>query len=211
LKPTAILANHFRPGDPVIVREVWRGKIWTVRALTVVKDEPDLLALYQPAGAPWKRPLSLSGRTIRLPDQPWQLHDDALPKDALRLILPEQPHSVLIIWRDQWELMCWYINLEEPFRRTPIGFDYMDQTLDIVVEPDMSSWRWKDEDEFEEALAKGIYSREQALGIREQGERALERLLARKPPFDERWEDWRPDPAWTKPRIEDGWQLLEQN
>ncbi|TMB68286.1 MAG: DUF402 domain-containing protein [Chloroflexi bacterium] len=201
----------FSPGDPVIVREVWQGKIWTVRALTIVRDEPDLLVLYQPAGAPWKRPHSLNGRPIRLPDQPWQLHDDAMPEDALRLILPGQAHSVLLIWRKQWELLCWYINLEEPFRRTPLGFDYMDQTLDIVVEPDMSSWRWKDEDEFEEAQAKGIYSRKQALEIRIEGERALERLLFRKPPFDERWEDWRPDPAWAKSAIGGGWHLAGQS
>jgi len=203
--------SRWNPGDPVIVREVWEGKLWTVRALTVVRDEPDLLALYQPAEAPWKRPRSLDGRPIRLPDQAWQLQDAALTEDALRLILPGHAHSVLLIWRERWKLLCWYINLEEPFRRTPLGFDYMDQTLDIVVEPDMSSWRWKDEDEFEEAQSKGIYSRNQADDIRAEGERALERLLAREPPFDQRWEDWRPDPAWPKPKIENDWQLAEQN
>lgn len=198
--------SRWSAGNPVTVREIWQGKVWTVRALTIVRDEPDLLALYQPAGTPWKRPRSLDGRLIRLPDQPWQLHDAALTEDALRLILPGQGHSVLLIWRKRWDLMCWYINLEEPFRRTPIGFDYMDQTLDIVVEPDLTSWRWKDEDEFEEALAKGVYSPEQMLEIRAEGDRALARLLAREPPFDERWEDWRPDPAWRRPEIGAGWQ-----
>ncbi len=199
--------SRWNAGDPVTVREVWRGKIWTVRALTVVQDEPELLALYQGKGTPWKRPCGADGHPIRLPDQPWQLQDASLNEDTLRLILPGLAHSVLVIWQKRWDLTCWYINLEEPFRRTPIGFDYMDETLDIVVEPDMSSWRWKDEDEFEEALAKGIYSAEQALEIRAEGERALKRLLAREPPFDKRWEDWRPDPTWVKPKIEDGWEL----
>jgi hypothetical protein len=72
----------------------------------------------------------------------------------------------------------------------------------------MSSWRWKDEDEFEEAIEKGIYLPEQARAIRAEGERALKRLLAREPPFDERWEDWRPDPSWQMPRITDGWDRL---
>ena len=31
--------------------------------------------------------------------------------------------------------------------RTPMGFDYMDQMLDIVVAPDFSWYRWKDEPE----------------------------------------------------------------
>ena len=29
----------------------------------------------------------------------------------------------------------------------------MDQLLDIVISPDQSAWRWKDEDEFEQAAA----------------------------------------------------------
>jgi hypothetical protein len=202
--------TRFHPGDPVTVREIWRGNIWTVRALTIVRDDPDLLALYQPAGAPWKRPYSSDGRPIRVPDQSWELRDDRLRDDSLRVIVPGDAHSTLLIWREPWQLICWYVNLEEPFRRTPIGFDYMDQTLDIVVQPHMSSWRWKDEDEFEEARAKGIFTPEQGRAIHAEGERALERLLARKPPFDERWEDWRPDPSWPRPEISADWQTVAQ-
>jgi Protein of unknown function (DUF402) len=201
--------SRWKPGDSVTVREVWRGKIWTVRGLTIIRDEPGLLALYQPAGAPWKRPYSSDRRPLRLPLEPWTLGDNVLPQDALRLIVPGEAHSVLLIWRERWKLTCWYINLEEPFRRTPIGFDYMDQTLDIVVDPDMSSWRWKDEDEFEDAITKGIYSPEQARTVRAEGERARKRLLAREPPLDERWEDWRPDPSWERPQIEDDWERAD--
>ena len=202
--------KRWEPGEPVTVREVRQGKIWTVRALAMVRDEPGLVALYQPRGAPWKRPYSLDGRRLRLALEPWVLRDETLPEDALRLVVPGEAHSVLLIWHERWKLTCWYINLEEPFRRTPIGFDYMDQTLDIVVEPDMSSWRWKDEDEFEEAIAKGIYSPDQARAIRAEGERALSRLLARERPYDERWEGWRPDPGWEMPQITDGWELAGQ-
>ena len=202
--------TRFSPGDAVTVREVWQGKIWTVRALTVVRDAPALLALYQPAGAPWKRPYGHDGRPLRLPLEPWTLRDDTLPETALRLIVPGEAHSVALIWREGWRLACWYINLEEPFLRTEIGFDYMDQTLDIVVEPDMSSWRWKDEDEFADGIATGIYWPEQAQAIRLEGERALARLLARKPPFDERWEGWRPDPEWRVPEIGTGWETVGQ-
>jgi predicted RNA-binding protein associated with RNAse of E/G family len=201
--------SRWKPGDAVTVREIWRGKIWTVRALTVVRDEPNLLALYQPAGAPWKRPYSRDGLPIRVPDQPWELRDDKLADDSLRLIIPGDAHSTLLIWREPWKLLRWYINLEEPFRRTPMGFDYMDQTLDIVVQPDMSSWRWKDEDEFEEAKAAEIFTPDEARAIHAEGKRALERLLARKSPFDERWENWRPDPAWRHPEITSDWDESE--
>lgn len=38
-----------------------------------------------------------------------------------------------------------YVNIEEPWQRTPIGFDSRDHLLDIVVTVDLSTWHWKDE------------------------------------------------------------------
>jgi len=35
--------SRWSAGNPVTVREIWQGKVWTVRALTIVRDEPDLL------------------------------------------------------------------------------------------------------------------------------------------------------------------------
>ena len=46
---------------------------------------------------------------------------------------------------EQWG---WYVNFQEPYRRTERGIETMDLALDIIAEPDRSSWRWKDEDEF---------------------------------------------------------------
>jgi Protein of unknown function (DUF402) len=43
-------------------------------------------------------------------------------------------------WRGEHDAFtCWYVNLEEPFHRTPIGIDFADLELDIVVLPD--GWR----------------------------------------------------------------------
>ena len=39
----------------------------------------------------------------------------------------------------------WYVNLEEPWRASSLGWDTRDLALDIVVSRD-GSWRWKDED-----------------------------------------------------------------
>jgi uncharacterized protein len=195
--------KRWDPGDPVIVREVWQGRVWTVRPPIVVRDERELVALYMPDGCPWLRPVDESGFYLRMPGSDWSLKEERLNIHHLSLTIPHEPHSVILMWEADWKLRCWYINLEEPIRRTTIGFDFMDQTLDIVISPDMTAWRWKDEDEFEEGIKKGLYSREQELPIRAEGERALERLLAREPPFDERWEDWRPEPTWAMPTIGD--------
>ena len=58
------------------------------------------------------------------------------------LAVPGESHAVWIMWeRGHTKLRCWYINLETPLLRTPIGFDTMDHELDIVISPDRSGWR----------------------------------------------------------------------
>ncbi len=190
----------------MVLREVWRSRIWTVRPVLVVRDSPALLALYLPAGTVWKRPRRPDGGPIRLPAGDWTLMDHRQTIDVLRLNIPGAAHSVMLFWKEgHAEFIGWYVNLEEPLRRTAIGFDYMDQALDIVISPDMTEWHWKDEDELQEALAAGLFTPRQAAEIRREGERALELLLARRPPFDDGWERWRPDPSWPAPQLPDGW------
>jgi hypothetical protein len=185
---------------------VWQGKVWTVRPVTIVQDQADVVALYMPNGTRWLRPVDSTGQYLRLPGGQWELTEHILNIDHLGLAIPEEPYSVILMWEPGWKLRCWYINIEEPLTRTRIGFDFMDQTLDLVVAPDMTAWRWKDEDELVEGIERGNYSREQAGRIRSNGEAALQRLLARRPPFDEQWEDWRPDPAWPIPTITSDWK-----
>ena len=92
--------------------------------------------------------------------------------------------------------------------RTPIGFDYLDRLLDIEISPDLSRWEWKDEDELEEAVARGIVTSQEAHVIRAEGESVIAALDAGHPPFDEPWDRWRPDPCWPTPSFPEGWRDL---
>jgi predicted RNA-binding protein associated with RNAse of E/G family len=83
----------------------------------------------------------------------------------------------------------------------------MDHLLDVVIDPDLS-WRWKDEEELEEAVRLGLLTRQAADGIRAEGERVIAQLEAREPPFCDGWERWRPDPAWPIPELPAGWDEL---
>ena len=197
------------PGDQIVLREVWRGKVWSARPLTVVRDEPDLLVLFQPASTGWKRPVTLDGGTLRTPKEEWMLVETRHPHDTLVIATPGADHSVRLFRAEgQEEFFGWYVNLEQPFARTPIGFDYMDQALDIVASPDLSEWRWKDEDELSEAMALGLISKERARELRAEGERVIEMMERRSPPFDGSWDGWRPDPAWPVPELPDGWDIV---
>ena len=199
-----------QPGDQIVLREVWRGKVWTGRPVTIVQDGSDLLALYMAAGARWKRPVDQDGCFLRLAPGEWALAGERWSTELLRLVTPGAAHSVILLWTEGFnELKFWYVNLEEPLRRTSLGFDYMDQVLDIVISADRSEWRWKDEDELEEALALGLITPEKARELRIEGERVIEQMQSGRPPFNGGWESWRPDPAWPIPELPAGWDVVE--
>lgn len=175
--------------------------------MVVVQDDPDQTALFLPGRVLCGMPIGDDGIELRLPDRSW--HHEIRPRAAqpiLSFAWPETPYAVL-----QWvedERPVWYVNLEDPIARTPIGFDTVDHALDVIVEVDGSSWRWKDEDELEHAIADGLFTEEEAVGFRRWGERARDRIVAREPPFDRDWSGWRPDPGWPLPELPEGWDRL---
>ena len=156
---------------------------------------------------------SLDGEDVTLTTRvqgEWFLADNVWPEDGeyLRLVIPGAPYSVLIFWLEKHSVhRSWYINLEDPLHRTSIGFDFMDQILDIIVEPDLSSWFWKDEDEFQEAQELGLISPERAGEMRAEGESVVEMLLSGESVFNG-WEQWKPDPAWKIPTLPEGWEKI---
>lgn len=127
----------------------------------------------------------------------------------LYLITPGAAHSIHLWWlAPDWRFGGWYVNLQEPIRRSPLGFDYLDQLLDIVIEPDLS-WRWKDEHEIDEATANGLVTRACAAAVRREGKRVIARLEARQSPFSDGWEERQPDPAWPIPALPAGWDVVD--
>ena len=198
--------GRWQPRDHIVLREIWRGRVWSGRPYTVVEDGPCRLVLYAKAGVRWVRPCRADGAAPRIRKAGWVLREDAWSTEALRIVTPGSRHSVLLLWTAGFgELLLWYVNLEEPLTRTPIGFDYLDQLLDIEIAPDLSSWKWKDEDEVEEAVARGVMTPGDAGRARDEGERVIAALDAGEPPFSEPWERWRPDPGWAAPGLPDGW------
>ena len=202
----------FTPGQTVLVREIWQGKIWTARLEIVVRDTPELLVLYKTRGTHWKQSISPEGTKPSVQSRKsgqWQLNDAVWNVEGnLRLNIPGSHYSVLAFWNDFHEsLSCWYINLEYPLTRTEKGFDYTDMLLDIIVEPDLKTWRWKDADEFQQALDIGLISPQEAKMFRAEGEKALKLLQSGKSVFNG-WENWQPDPSWPVPVLPEGWDVL---
>lgn len=198
----------FAPGTSIAIREVWRGRVFEARPTLVVQDDPEQTMLLLPGGVRCGLPIGADGRERRLPDGEWHL--ELRPRGdwpILSFAWPDIPYSVLL-WTVEEDRRVWYVNLQDPLARTSIGFDTVDHALDVVVELDRSSWRWKDEDELAEAVNDGLFTPAEAADFRAWGERAVDRILSSEPPFDRNWDGWRPDPGWGVPELPDGWDRV---
>jgi hypothetical protein len=195
-------------GEAIALRERWGASIFEARATVVVEDEPAQTMLYVPPGVVCAVPVDDAGEELRIPDRPWHLElRERGSFGVLSWAWPDAPYAVLFLQEPDGGPRGWYVNLQAPLARTRIGFDTVDHTLDVVIPLDRSSWAWKDEDELADAVELGLFSEREAAWFRHWGERGVEHVLLRQPPFDRAWEDWRPDPAWARPELPHGWDV----
>ncbi len=193
-------------GDWILLRSVYRARVRWGFMHRVIEADPETLVLYLPPGSPgaWMGRDS-DGRYLERwargdPPLPhvWQLHH------VLKLVRPADAHTLELFWDETWTFKGWYVNLQLPLTRTPLGFDTTDLALDVTVDADRT-WAWKDEDDFAEAIAFGVISTEEAAGVRAEGERVIAALPDLLPTG---WEDWRPDPDWRLPGLPTGWDIV---
>jgi hypothetical protein len=185
----------WQPGDEVVRREVWRGKPWMAGANIVVADEPDLLVTYLPEGAEFS-----FTEVPELGPHPWAGRGAWAGHGVLMLQRPGDRYAVWHFWEgDEREFVCWYLNLQEPFRRTAEGFDTQDLELDVVIEPD-GGWTFKDHDLLETRVHEGRFTRAEADSILALGDEIGRMLESGERWWDPAWSQWAPEPAWRVPR-----------
>jgi hypothetical protein len=202
--------KHWEPGQGIVMREVWRNRVYSIFPVRVVQDSGSQTALCLPRQALGLYPHTRAGIPLRIPEEDWVLDGEPWSGgDMLYLVQTSLGYTAIASWDKRHNFMGWKIDLVEPPQRTPLGFDYMDQLLDIMVSADRSTWRWKDEDEVVEAQARGIFTAEQVQDLYQRGESAVQALQGYKPPFDTDWEYWKPDPAWREPfDLPEGWERV---
>lgn len=127
-----------------MIGEVLDGTVWTVRPVVVVEDSDVQLVTYLAPGTTMEYPIGVEpGRvcfTMWLRGE-WQLGPRVFaPPGMLRIAPQGAPFEVFAPLRDDGGVHWWYVNFERPLRRTALGFDTFDETLDLVVEADRSSW-----------------------------------------------------------------------
>lgn len=175
--------------------------------LRVLRDDGATVLGWQPAGTPIVDTRLAGGRRMRdVPlEQRFRLPrvsvvDQWRGTGTLRLVPGTAWSSVWWCFGEDGAFREWYVNLEVPAGRTARGPDRIDGVLDLVVDPDRT-WRWKDEDEAEEAVRAGRLTPAWLDRLRAEGHRIIGLVEAGVFPFDGTWTDFRPDPAWPAPTL----------
>ena len=198
--------RRFEPGESAALREIWDGRIWSARPVTVVEDAEEQITLFIPAGAHWMAPFR-NGKRLKIQQAEYELMEQPYKAHVLSFAWPANSAAVLLFYGSDWSPSHWYVNLEDPLRRSPVGFDTLDHKLDVIVELD-GSWRWKDEDQFAEIIELGLLDPEEETLLRTEAQDAVRRIAEHEVPFDRDWFGWRPDPAWPTPTLPDGWNRV---
>jgi predicted RNA-binding protein associated with RNAse of E/G family len=135
----------------------------------------------------------------------WDFAESVWDVSTLWLLHPGDWHAVWVSFLKNGDHLGWYVNFQEPYRRAECGIQMMDLALDIIVEPDRSSWRWKDMHEFEMFRRRGLIDEGTAKRVLSEAEQVVRRIEADAPPFNSDWPEWRPDPSWATPELPANW------
>jgi hypothetical protein len=207
--------ERFASGRSVVWRSRPSGEVGYVFGCRVLLDEPEVVALVQSTGSPIMRRIAErggpNGRSL-IPgtwDGSRRLSRWERPP-AVRLHPVGRGYAVIRTWlAHEGRFDGWYVNLEQPWPRTPVGFDTRDDVLDVTVSDDLSEWQLKDADELEFAVEVGVVTAIEAESIRAAAESAIDDIARRAWPFnDAAWWDALPSSTLRPAKLPDAWDAV---
>ncbi len=184
-------------GEVVVRREVLNdGRCWLELPVVVVQDDDELLATYIARGAQFTFPPGVWPGETGL--HPWHGKAAWGGNGTLMLQRPAEAYAIWVFWSGaEREFQGWYVNFQEPFRRTATGYDTQDLELDIWV-PSAGRWEWKDADVLEQRVAEGRYTPEQVAATWAEGHRVAALLDTGEHWWSDEWASWAPPPEWDR-------------
>ncbi|MFD0277865.1 DUF402 domain-containing protein [Kitasatospora sp. NPDC127111] len=208
----------FTPGATVVRRDVHLGRVWSAQPYRALTDTGTVLHLaYWPgirslAPTTWATALRTGDDTVRksglhdLAAGSWELGAWHWRDTVVRSRFETNEWFSLHCFQDPvtGEPLRLYVNFERPVVRTRIGIDTLDLLVDLVVEPDLSSARWKDEDEYAQGRRLGFITDADHRVVEQARMRALGMIETRSGPFADPWPTWTPDASWPLPVLPHG-------
>lgn len=200
------MAGGRRSGDAILIRHVHFGRVFHAVPARVARDAADVAAWWIAPGTACVYPDTTDERGALLPLAEWSTRPHRwFGNGNLDVARFGEWHSVRHFWNDDGSFRGWYVNIQEPVRRTRLGFDFRDLALDVLVAPDLS-WELKDADHLEQGAAMGFFSGEEVRAAHRERDRVLGRLDEL---FPTGWEGFRPEPSWTAPELPSTWADVE--
>jgi predicted RNA-binding protein associated with RNAse of E/G family len=204
----------FSTGTVIVAREDWHGYLHSAIPRLVVVDQGRALVDWSPAGTvgvyassrhfPGREHLPRNERKLlTLETCRWLYTSAASETSALNFVDEEHPSCTTLGWSAEGRFLGWYVNFQRPIVRTERGYDSMDLVVDLVVAPSYE-WHWKDEDDFEAAVRRGLVDEGQRPLVELEGERVLRLVAEREGPFGPEWTTWRPPGDWEVPQLTTG-------
>lgn len=181
----------------------------------VVTDEAGLIVLYQPHNTTAKRmrgdrgPAGGRQSSSQLAPAHWNGDYEDYTytgPDVLRAYFDGDGYSIIRSVTSDGDISGWYINIELPWQRTPIGFDSRDLVLDVRLRNGV--WAWEDEDELIWAVDNGLVSADQEKFARISAAAALDAAEHKMGAFQLDWERYLPEKDWLMPAVSHDWATV---
>jgi hypothetical protein len=193
----ALPSSKWERGDEIVQREVVDGTVHSAVPVRVWQDD-DILAIYRTRGSVCLWPGHPKGQ--RRPADEYLLRHESWDHGLdgiITLVEPGAEYSVSLLRHGDGAFSCWYVDFIEPYQRTPLGFDFRDLHLDLIKLADGTVYL-KDEEEFEQSVALGELSFEQAAAVRDVASAVQRDAFAGSGLFAADWLDWQPPPEWRR-------------
>jgi hypothetical protein len=194
-------------GDHVVFRQVWPGGVWAAIPATVIEDSSEQISVYVAPDTKFAGLNCTRQEYLRVAASgAWEcLFYEWTGQHHVWASAPGDACSIWTMWSaTDWTHLGWKVNPETPLKRTAIGFDTTDHVLDASA--DLSSWQWKDEEEFATAIELGLFTAAEGERIRQETRRVVSQCVTSRRQQLQAWTVWRPPAGWTLPVLSNSWE-----
>lgn len=163
----------------VLLRHVLGPRTWCALPVTVLSDGPNQAVLRIQAGTEWVAAYGPDGRRAHGWQRRWRLRRSRWHgHDGTYVVEWGRWYGIAVFTDPRTRhVHKWYVNCQDPLRRTAWGFDTMDRELDIeLCSAEGERPRWKDMRQFNRLIRSGALGAHTARLIIEDARQAKERL-----------------------------------
>lgn len=194
----------FRRGRPLVVRELWRDRLWSavphiwVASYVTYVPQGTVGAYASSRDLPYTKGMTREQRKLAaLRTLDYRVVERSSDIAALYFYTPGSWARVSLGWSTD-TFLGWYVNFETPVESWRGGLQAKDLVLDLQIPPD-GRWHWKDRDSFDIAVSDGLLPGDLLPTLEREARAVLEMRDRQAGPFEPRWHDGVPDPAWKTP------------